>query len=316
VSLLEYDLDRPAEPASRPGWMGAEPDRVRARLFAFLLALALVSGLAGALVREAATQPPPPLVTPVSAWLVVRDVVLHPAPTVRLRLVVADLGTEAVEVSGLSLQGGGLSPDDRQLTRVVGAGGMAILDLESGLRCTGQPARDPAVSAVLQVRELSSAAFPGIRDVPVTSTGRLAMAGGACQDAARSLPDGWPSPIPGHASEVTVVDGNLDLVFELPGPDVHVVGVSADGTLLAPVATGSGGRSDRGLVHLRLQPPTPVCRAVADRPQVPAGLQVLVMSDPGGLGVRFIPAGPVLSHWLRETYRRACPDAAPSGVTL
>jgi hypothetical protein len=316
MSLLEYDLDRPAEPEADPAWSGrARPGR--SRLLAGLVALAVVSCLVGALARAATTQQAPPVVTPVSAWMTVRDVVLGPSPRLLLRLIVADIGTRPVQIAELTMQGGGIYRATRVLSRRVEAGGVAIFDLDSALRCVDPPFRPPPLSAVMQVQDVTaSSVLPG-RPVPVTSTGTLGQPGGACLDAARSLPEGWENPLEPYRTGATanVVDGDLDLELSLPDSDLRVVGISADGTLLALAAPGQARATGQGFVRFRLQPPIPVCRTISQRPQIPAGLRLLVMSERTGLSVRYLEVGPVLSTWLRDTYRRACPDAPSTVLT-
>jgi hypothetical protein len=246
----------------------------------------------------------------------VRDVVLAPSPQLLLRLVVADVGTEPVRITGLTMQGGGIYRETHVLSRSVEAGDVATFDLDSTLRCIDPPFRPPPLSAVMQVQDLTTDSVLPSRAVPVTSTGTLGQYGGACLDAARSLPEGWENPLAPYNTAVTarVVDGDLDLVMLLPDRDLRVVGVSADGTLLAPAGPDQARATGQGAITLRLQPPIPVCRSVSDRPQIPAGLRLLVMSSRTGLSARYLEIGPVLSQWLRDTYRRACPDA-PLTVT-
>jgi hypothetical protein len=316
MSLLEYDLDRPAEAGADPA-SGERARPVRSRLLAGMVALAIASCLVGALARAATTQQAPAPVTPVSAWVTVRDVVLGPSPQLLLRLIVADVGTRPVQIDGLTMQGGGITRDTRVLSRRVEAGGVATFDVESPLRCIDPPFRPPPLTAVMQVQDLTTSSVLPSRPVPVTSTGTLGQPGGACLDAARSLPEGWENPLEPYntAREARVVDGDLDLTILFPDPGLRVVGVSADGTLLAPTESSQARATGQGAVRLRLQPPIPVCRTISQRPQVPAGLRLLVMSERSGLGVRYLEIGPVLSQWLRDTYRRACPDAPSTVLT-
>jgi hypothetical protein len=316
MSLLEYDLDRPAEPGADPA-SGGRARPVRSRLLAGMVALAIASCLVGALARAATTQQAPTAVTPVSAWMTVRDVVLGPSPQLLLRLVVADVGTQPVQIDELTMQGGGIFQDTRVLSRRIEPGGVATLDFDSALRCIDPPFRPPPLAAVIRVQDLTTSSVLPSRSVRVTSTGTLGQPGGGCLDAARSLPEGWENPLEVYntAREARVVDGDLDLMILLPDPDLRVVGVSADGTLLAPANGDQARATGQGAVRLRLQPPIPVCRTVSQRPQVPAGLRLLVMNERAGLGVRYLEVGPVLSHWLRDTYRRACPDAPSTVLT-
>ena len=266
MSLLEYDLDRPAEPEADPAG-GERTRQVRSRLLAGMVALAIASCLVGALARAATTQQAPAAVMPVSAWVTVRDVVLGPSPQLMLRLVVSDVGTQPVQIDELTMQGGGIYRETRVLSHRVEAGGVATLDFDSALRCIDPPFRPPPLAAVKRIQDLTDSSVLPSRPVPVTSTGTLGQPGGACLDAAQSLPEGWENPLELYntAREARVVDGDLVLMVLLPDPDLRVVGVSADGTLLAPANPDQARATSQGAVRLRLQPPIPVCRTISQR---------------------------------------------------